>query len=237
MIDNNLRERLTRNWREVVNEVRQAEADFGRSPDSVKIIGVSKYVDTETTLALAESGCHDLGESRPQSLWQKAETEKFSADVHWHMIGHLQRNKVRRVIRHQCVIHSIDSRRVLAAVAEESESLGRSTSVLLEVNISGDDAKTGFAPDELTSVLHDLPIRGVTVLGLMAMAGWGTDSDDARTQFDATRELRDRLQQDSGVDLRELSMGMSGDFREAIAAGATMVRIGSRLFEGVVDRG
>jgi pyridoxal phosphate enzyme (YggS family) len=144
------------------------------------------------------------------------------------------------MIRHHPVVHSVDSQRVLLAIAEESAAHGVETSVLLEVNISGDEAKTGFTPDALGKAvdwLQETPASGgLRVLGLMAMAGWGTDRAEARRQFDQTRQLRDRLQRDSGLSLPELSMGMSGDFPEAIAAGATMVRIGSRLFEGVIDR-
>ena len=183
-----------------------------------------------------EAGCTNLGESRPQSLWQKAESLSLDPAVRWHLIGHLQRNKVRRTTRHQPIIHSIDSERLLAAVAEEATAQNRVLSVLLEVNISGDEAKTGIAASELAGILERSSLPGVRVVGLMAMAGWGTDSNDARRQFEQTRELRDRLQQTTGHALPELSMGMSGDFREAIAAGATMVRIGSRLFEGVIDR-
>jgi uncharacterized pyridoxal phosphate-containing UPF0001 family protein len=106
-------------------------------------------------------------------------------------------------------------------------------SVLLEVNISGDQEKTGLDPDELLAVLQRLPPVGVNVEGLMAMAGWGTEAAEARRQFAQTRQLRDELVRQSGIALPHLSMGMSGDFAEAIAEGATMVRIGSRLFRGL----
>jgi hypothetical protein len=235
MIDPDRRERLKQNWERVEDEVLRAAEGCGRSGSSVKTIGVSKYVDAETTLALVQAGCHDLGESRPQSLWKKAESLALDTEIRWHLIGHLQRNKVRRLLHHRPVIHSIDSQRLLLAVAEESASQDLQTSVLLEVNISGDEAKTGFRPQALAEVLISPP-EGIRVIGLMAMAGWGTDRDDARRQFEKTRELRDQLQQQGDCLLPELSMGMSGDFREAIAAGATMVRIGSRLFEGVIDR-
>ena len=236
MIDSKTRDRLQQNWQLVQSDVRDAAAHSLRDPDSITIIGVSKYVDAETTLALVEVGCTQLGESRPQSLWEKAETLSFGPKVRWHLIGHLQRNKVRRTLHHQPLIHSVDSQRLLQAVAEEAAAQNREISVLLEVNISGDAAKTGFPRNELASLLDQLPPSGIRVLGLMAMAGWGTASRDARRQFDQTRELRDQLARQSGHPLSELSMGMSGDFREAIAAGATMVRIGSRLFEGLIDR-
>jgi len=228
--------RLKQNWECVQNDVQAAARQSGRDPSSVKIIGVSKYVASETTRALIQAGCHDLGESRPQVLWQKAEALSLDHDVRWHLIGHLQRNKIRRVLRESPIIHSVDSQRLLAALAAESVAQNQQTSVLLEVNISGDDAKTGFAVDDMAGVIDELPSEGVRVEGLMAMAGWGTDPEDARRQFAMLRELRDKLVQNSELPLNELSMGMSGDFREAIAEGATMVRIGSHLFEGVSER-
>ena len=236
MIEQQKQHRISENWRAVQQKVREAAVRAGRDPDSVQIIGVSKYVDAETTSALVQAGCRQLGESRPQVMWQKADALKLGQTVTWHMIGHLQRNKVRRSLRYLPLIHSVDSQRILAAIADEASSQGLAVEVLLEVNISGDEGKTGFLPESLDAVLDSLPTAGVQVRGLMAMAGWGTSSDAARVQFDKTRELRDRLCLSSGRTLPELSMGMSGDFTEAIRAGSTMVRIGSMLFEGVTDR-
>ncbi len=233
MIDSASRDRLQENWQRVVSEVRQAAEANGRDGEEIKIVGVSKYVDAETTEALFQAGCRDLGESRPQQLWQKAESLSLEPRVQWHLIGHLQRNKIRRTLQSRPVIHSVDSVRLLQAIAAESVAQNDETHVLLEVNISGDRAKTGFDPNELDDVLSNLPEKGIQVDGLMAMAGWGTDAADARRQFAQTRLLRDRLQQHSNIALEHLSMGMSGDFAEAIAEGATMVRIGSRLYEGI----
>ena len=236
MIEQQMQQRLSENWQAVQQKVREVAINSGRAEDSVQIIGVSKYVDAETTLALVKAGCRQLGESRPQLMWQKTEELTFDQPVIWHMIGHLQRNKVRRLLRSKPMIHSVDSQRILAAIAEHASNQGLIVDVLLEVNVSADEAKTGFLPESLEAVLDSLPATGVRVKGLMAMAGWGTSSDAARTHFDKTRELRDRLSQSSGQALPELSMGMSGDFPEAIRAGATMVRIGSILFEGLIDQ-
>jgi pyridoxal phosphate enzyme (YggS family) len=226
MIEQQMQQRLSENWQAVQQKVREVAINSGRAEDSVQIIGVSKYVDAETTLALVKAGCRQLGESRPQLMWQKTEELTFDQPVIWHMIGHLQRNKVRRLLRSKPMIHSV----------EHASNQGLIVDVLLEVNVSADEAKTGFLPESLEAVLDSLPAAGVRVKGLMAMAGWGTSSDAARTHFDKTRELRDRLSQSSGQALPELSMGMSGDFPEAIRAGATMVRIGSILFEGLIDQ-
>lgn len=233
-----IRDRVARNWRDVVGAVARACEDAGRNPSEVQIIGVSKYVDAVTTAVLVEAGCRDLGESRPQSIWQKAETLKADLAVdpcriHWHAIGHVQRNKVRRLIRNPTTVHSVDSERILRSIADQSVAADKTTPVLIEVNISGDEAKTGLSPQEVESLLGSRPDNGVHIIGLMAMAGWGTDPDQARGQFAAVRRLRDRLAPLVGLPLSELSMGMSGDFAAAIDEGSTMVRIGSRLFEGV----
>ena len=233
MMDDQVRRQLAENWRAVEIEVAGAAEACGRCPSEITIVGVTKYVDADRTWALVDAGCTHLGESRPQSLWQKAESSGRQVDVTWHLIGHLQTNKVRRLLRHHPIIHSVDSQRLLQCIADESVARERATRVLLEINISGDEAKTGFAPEEAEALLEQLPESGIELLGLMTMAGWGTDRDEARRQFEATRELRDQWSQRYQLNLPELSMGMSGDFREAIAAGATMVRIGSRLFEGV----
>lgn len=240
MSDTNSRLRIAENWRAVVEEVRQAAASTGRDPAGIQIIGVSKYVDAATTGALVDAGCTDLGESRPQQLWQKAEFLPLAGRVRWHLIGHLQTNKVRRTLRCHPVIHSVDSDRLLQKIDDEARAQQIEVPVLVEVNVSGDPAKTGLSPDMVEALLDDFPVPpepagGARVCGLMAMAGWGTRPTEARHQFADARELRDHLQMKSGVPLPELSMGMSGDFAAAIAEGATMVRIGSRLFEGILE--
>ena len=233
------RDRILANWNAVLGEVADAATSSGRSIDDVKIIGVSKYVDAETTAALVEAGCHDLGENRPQVLWDKAESGLIDDSVRWHVIGHLQRNKVRRTLRFSPMVHSVDSSRLLESIADESVAQDRTTKVMLEANISGDDSKTGMNVDELKRLLQDPLPSGIEVVGLMAMAGWGTQPDQARRQFAEVRALRDELAEQlagrNEIQLSELSMGMSGDFAAAIAEGSTMVRIGSRLFEGVMD--
>lgn len=251
---------IAENWKRVTDEVARAAVAAGRDPSEIQIIGVSKYVDAETTAALADAGCRQLGENRPQQLWDKAESPSLAGRVRWHLIGHLQTNKVRRTLRYRPLIHSVDSERLLRAIDHEAVAGGFVADVLIEANVSGDAAKTGLAASAVEELLEKcLAWRaerdassagervppagestspgGVNLRGLMAMAGWGTAGDDARRQFARTRGLRDRLRSTLGVELPELSMGMSGDFAEAIAEGATMVRIGSRLFDGVPRTG
>ena len=230
MIEKQTQQRIEDNWHFIQQQVGDAAVASAREPAAVRVIGVPKYVDEKLTRSLAAAGCRELGESRPQLMWQKAEAMQDVEPLAWHMIGHMQRNKVRRSLRCHPMIHSVDSERVLATIAEEAVQQGRCINVLLEVNISGDDAKTGFLPDAIQRVLEFCPPAGVDVQGLMAMAGWGTDSSVARKQFEKTRELRDQLEASTGRKLPELSMGMSGDYEIAIEEGSTLVRVGSSIF-------
>lgn len=251
---NSLNDRILSNWQSVVNDVAEAAVRFGRSPEQIVIVGVTKYVELETTWALVRAGCSHLGESRPQALWEKAAAMKAQPQpgldssnpslpdgIQWHLIGHLQRNKVRRTIPSVSLLHSLDSLRLAEAISEEAVSQGLRVRCLLEVNISGETAKGGFSPDELLSVVDRIGcFDGLEVCGLMGMASIqkvpSVESSEVRRQFASLRVLRDGLVTrglPETVQLRELSMGMSGDFVEAIAEGSTIVRIGSRLFSGM----
>lgn len=230
-------ERIAANLAEVRERIAAAAHGAGRSPDEVRLVAVTKYVDVATTRLLFNAGCADLGESRPQQLWDKAAALNDAA-IRWHLIGHLQRNKVRRTLPLVHLIHSGDSLRLLEELDREAAALtGRPPlPVLLEVNVSGEAAKHGFAPDDLPRHVEALAaFEHLNIRGLMAMAGLDDDPTSARRDFARLRELRDRLRREwSGrFSLDELSMGMSGDYEAAVAEGATLVRVGSALFEGV----
>lgn len=241
MTNERIAEQIRQNWLLVSGQVRAAAVDAARDPNSVQVIGVSKYVGLDPTRMLFDAGCDHLGESRPQKLWQKAEQWQSVAATgnaeprrpRWHMIGHVQTNKLRRMLRCDPLIHSVDSERLLIAINNEATQQQRMVDVLLEVNISGDENKTGLSPDGVRKLLSITGLTAVRIQGLMAMAGWGTEADAAGRQFRQVAAFRDDLTASLGRPLPELSMGMSGDFPQAIAAGATMVRIGSALFEGV----
>lgn len=227
--------RLLENIARVRAKIEVAAIRSGRATDAVTLVAATKYVDAALTRQVAAAGVLDLGESRPQEIWSKA-PELADLPIRWHLIGHLQRNKVRRTLPFVSLIHSVDSLRLLEELQTEAARIVQRIEILLEVNISGDETKTGFAPSEMEAALvaaANLP--NVQVRGLMSMAGLDTDATAAQKQFAAVRELRDRLQMIAPreVQLSELSMGMSNDFREAIAEGATLVRVGSSLFEGV----
>ena len=207
----------------------------GRSPENISIIAVTKYADIAQTRCVALAGLRDLGESRPQMLWEKATSLKGES-IRWHLVGHLQRNKVARTVATTHLIHSVDSQRLLKEIERESEKLDRAADILLEVNISGETDKHGFATSELGAMLDfiaDLP--HIRVHGLMAMASREGGPSVAQKEFAAVRTLRDSLSGNlpTNVSLNELSLGMSGDLEEAILEGATMVRIGRALFENL----
>jgi pyridoxal phosphate enzyme (YggS family) len=232
--------RLADNLVDVRSRIAAAAQRSGRAPDAVTLIAVTKYVGLEATRAVIDAGCRDLGESRPQELWQKAaalqETALAGPPIRWHMIGHLQRNKTARTVPLVSLIHSGDSLRILEALDASAADLGRKVPVLLEINISGDATKHGFVPTEIEPLLEPLAARtSLDVRGLMAMAGREGDLDSSRREFAQLRELRDRLRTSwhGRFDLPELSMGMSGDYEVAIEEGATIVRVGSALFEGL----
>ncbi|MCC9655220.1 YggS family pyridoxal phosphate-dependent enzyme [Rhodopirellula halodulae] len=230
------------NWNSVQESVAEVAKQCGRDTSEIRVVGVTKYVDAEITGWLVDAGCHDLGENRPQLLESKFEA-LARPEIRWHQIGNLQRNKVRRLLPANPMIHAITSQRLLDALHQECTLQSRSIEGLIEVNISEEEAKTGLPVNQLESILRhwqDLPqpkTGGLQIRGLMAMAGWGTDQDAARRQFAKLAEIRDRIQNQLAIELPELSMGMSGDYPAAIAEGATLIRIGTRFFQGVLPTG
>jgi len=228
--------RIAQNVAHVRSRIAEAAAKAGRAPDEITLVAVTKYVGAREIRALVEAGASVLGENRPQQLWEKA---RLSADLHirWHMVGHLQRNKVRRTLPLVEMVQSVDSPRLVAAIDRVAAELSRRMPILLEVNVSGDATKHGLEAGSVEPLLDELAgYQHVELRGLMCMASFSGGLDTARRDFARLRNLRDRLRPNCPdcVSLGELSMGMSGDFEAAIQEGATMVRIGSLLFEGLL---
>jgi PLP dependent protein len=226
------------NLRRIRERIARAAETAGRNADEITLVAVTKYVGTKEVRELLEAGCNNVAESRPQELWSKSgelasTSGRDISGINWHLVGHLQRNKIRRTLPLVSLIHSVDSPRLLAAIDAEWQTLQAAHSelpaairVLLEVNTSGEDTKHGLAPDEVEPLVVEASrFPRVVICGLMTMAALEGGPDTAARNFATLRELRDRLQ------LRELSMGMSGDFEIAIREGATLVRIGSALWE------
>lgn len=203
----------------------------GRLRQHVTLIAVTKTVSPQVATLLLELGVHDLGESRPQELWKKADA---IAGVRWHLIGHLQRNKLDKTIPLVSLVHSVDSVRLLEALDAFGTKYGTPVRVLLEVNCSREEAKGGFHPDEVPALGDKaMSLPGVQLDGLMTMAAHHDDPQRCRPTFIELGNLRDQLRRDTGLSLPHLSMGMSNDFEVAVEHGATFVRLGSTLFEGL----
>jgi pyridoxal phosphate enzyme (YggS family) len=213
--------------------VQAACGRVGRSPESVTLIGVTKTVGHEVAQALVDLGVADLGENRPQELWRKSD---LVSGARWHVIGHLQRNKVERTVGLSSLIHSVDSERLLEAIETEAKRIGKQTAVLLEVNCSGEEAKHGFTPEAVLAFTSNLkPLQFVRIQGLMTMAALADESEAARPAFRRLAGLQKELRQVLGDQhpLNQLSMGMSGDFEVAIEEGATHIRLGTVLVGGL----
>ncbi len=207
----------------------------GRDPASVTLVAVTKYAELDWVRALLALGIRELGENRPQQLDLRA--QEIVAPVHWHLIGHLQRNKIRSILPRTALIHSADSLRLLEAIDRVAAEIDLRPRVLVEVNMSGETAKHGFQAEGLLAAWDEiLKLTRVEVVGLMTMAAYSPDPETARPAFAGLRKVRDTLQGLSfgtGVQLEHLSMGMTADFEVAIEEGATLVRIGSALWSGL----
>jgi pyridoxal phosphate enzyme (YggS family) len=214
---------INRNIQEVRERIARAATKAGRSPDKVTIIAVTKTVADTAIREAIESGITDLGESRVQEAQRKIEQlSGCEPRPVWHMIGHLQRNKVQTALEIFDIIHSIDSVRLAQEISAQSE---RIVPVLLEVNVSGEETKGGFPANGLAEALTEISkMPNLSIRGLMTIAPWVDDPEEVRPVFRKLRELRDSL----GVE--HLSMGMSDDFEIAVEEGATMVRLGRIIF-------
>ncbi len=230
-----LSDRIAESLARIRHRIAEAAKSSGRLPEEVTLVAVTKYVGQAEIRGLVEAGCLLVGESRPQQLWDRAAALE-NLPIHWHLIGHLQRNKVRRTLPLVEMIQSADSPRLVTAIDQAAAELDCTMPILLEVNVSGEQSKHGFAPDQVEQYLDELAgVRHVEVRGLMCMASLEGGLDSAQRDFASLREVRDRMQANCPpeIHLEELSMGMSGDYEVAIREGATIVRIGSALFEGL----
>lgn len=203
----------------------------GRASAEVALVAVTKTVSSRVAALAVELGVGDLGESRPQELWKKAAAVPHAR---WHLIGHLQRNKIERTIPLASLVHSVDSERMLEALDAFGRKRGAPVPVLLEVNCSREENKGGFAPESLPAFGDRLvSLAGVEVRGLMTMAAYFDDPQLSRPAFAELRQRRDELLTRTGLELPQLSMGMSNDYEVAVEEGATLVRIGTTLFTGI----
>ena len=226
---------IANNISRIRERITESALRAGRSAENIALIAITKYADLAQTRLVALAGLKNLGESRPQVLWEKSSALKDNA-IRWHLVGHLQRNKVAKTIKTARLIHSVDSIRLLQDIETESNKVNKITDILLEINISGDEDKHGFFPESLKETIEIISnLKHIRVHGFMAMASREGGRKKAQADFAAVRGLRDKLSENlpKNITLNELSLGMSGDLEEAILEGATMIRIGRALFENV----
>lgn len=228
-----IRRQIADNLAAIQSRIETACAASGRNPVEIHLVAVVKYAELAWVRELVSLGITTLAESRPQQLVERVPL--FPSSLHWHMIGHLQTNKVRRVLPLVERIHAVDTLKLLQTIDRIAVEEHLSPQILLEVNVSGEAAKQGFTPTELQAVWNDAisSLQRTTVRGLMTMAPNTENLDDARRTFTGLRRLRDDLQSRGPIALPELSMGMTHDFEVAIQAGATHIRLGSALFDGL----
>ena len=201
----------------------------GRNPDEVKLIAVSKYFGVEAIVEAKNCGLTDFGENRAQELTLKY--EKLGNDVIWHMIGTLQKNKVKYAVSAAELIHSVDSLELVEEINKRAEKIGKVQKILLEVKTSEEETKSGIETENeiLTLVKRCSELKNIDLKGFMTMAPLTDDTNIIRKSFRDLRNLKDRIN-NKGYNLTELSMGMTSDFEIAIEEGATMIRIGSAIF-------
>lgn len=217
---------LAENLLHVKQEITRSAQKAGRAPDSVKLVVVSKNQSPAKIKKLIEAGQLDFGENRCQELEEKAGQVD---GANWHFVGHLQTNKVKPVVELCDLIQSVDSLKLIRKIHSTAQEIDKVQKVLLEVNVSGEETKYGFKPSELPPMLDtlkQLPFSNVRIIGLMTMAPL-VEAEKTRPFFRALASLAQELH------LRELSMGMTNDYKIAIEEGSTIVRIGTAVFTGV----
>jgi len=222
---------IQENLKEVRERILAACARCGRDPEEVTLIAVSKTKPLEDLQAAFDCGCRVFGENKVQEILQKE--PEMPEDACFHMIGHLQRNKVRQVLRHVSMIHSVDSLRLAQQIGQDAEKEGLDMDILLEVNVAGEESKYGFAPEEVMEAAVQIStIPRVHIRGLMTIAPFVSNSEDNRVIFEKLYKLSVDIKSKNidNVAMSVLSMGMTGDYEVAIEEGATMVRVGTGIF-------
>ena len=222
---------IQENYRSVEERITAACARCGRPRDTVALIAVSKTKPVSMIREIYDLGQRDFGENRPQELRDKY--AELPDDIRWHMIGHLQKNKIKYVVGRAVMIHSIDSVSLAEAVSREADRQGCTVPVLLEVNVAGEESKFGVSPEEAAGLARQCAVLpGLRVEGLMTIAPFVDDPEENRPVFRKLRQLSVDIASENidNVFMNVLSMGMTNDYEVAIEEGATMVRVGTGIF-------
>ncbi|MFQ6843800.1 MAG: YggS family pyridoxal phosphate-dependent enzyme [Lachnospiraceae bacterium] len=222
---------IKENLEEVEARITRACERSGRERSEVTLISVSKTKPVEMLQEAYDAGSRDFGENKPQEIREKY--PQLPTDIRWHMIGHLQRNKIKYIIDKVCMIHSVDSIRLAEAIDEEAKKHGIVMPVLIEVNVAEEESKFGVHLDEVESLIRQISeLSNIQVQGLMTIAPFTENAEDNRIYFRKLRNLYVDIKDKNidNVNMCNLSMGMTGDYEVAVEEGATMVRVGTGIF-------
>jgi pyridoxal phosphate enzyme (YggS family) len=219
------------NLKTVNDRIASAAKRAGRDPSSIKLVVVTKTVDVAKILEAVAAGAMILGENRVQEAKEKIDT--LGPIASWHLIGHLQTNKAKYAVKLFYLIHSVDNLELARELDKQASKIGKVQSILAEVNIAGEASKAGMAVREAPALVREIAkLKHVAIQGLMTMPPFSENPEDSRPYFCVLRDLSESIAQENipDVSMKELSMGMSGDFEVAIEEGATMVRVGTAIF-------
>lgn len=222
---------LKDNYTEVLNRVKKACTKAERNPEDVTLIAVSKTKPVEMLQEVYDCGCRDFGENKVQEIMDKY--EKLPSDIRWHMIGHLQTNKVKYIVDKVYMIHSVDSIKLAKEISKEALKKNVTVKVLLEVNVAKEETKFGLLTEEVFDFYNEVvDLPGLKVCGLMTIAPYVENSEENRQYFVNLKQLMVDIAAENtdNISVGELSMGMTGDYEVAIEEGATFVRVGTGIF-------
>ncbi|MBD5455850.1 MAG: YggS family pyridoxal phosphate-dependent enzyme [Lachnospiraceae bacterium] len=222
---------IAENLRVVRSKIENACSQSERKPEDVTLIAVSKTKPVEMLKEAYDQGCRHFGENKVQELVDKYDV--LPDDIKWHMIGHLQRNKVKYIVDKVYMIHSVDSLRLAEEISREALKKNVTVSILIEVNVAGEDTKFGVSPLETEELVRKIAVLpGIAIKGLMTIAPYVDDPEDNRQYFAALKQLSVDISKKNidNVNMNVLSMGMTGDYAVAIEEGAVFVRVGTGIF-------
>jgi hypothetical protein len=223
------RARLVENFQALKSRINDVCRQVGRDPEEVSLVVASKYATPEQLKALIPYGLNDIGENRVADLIIKKNA--VDENIRWHFIGHLQKNKTKKVVGNAWLIHSLDSVELAAEVDRRAGEMGKVQDALLQVNISKEESKFGFGEGEVMEALPQVAgLKNVNITGLMTIAPFIKDYEIIRQIFKRLRAIKEELNIMGFSNIKHLSMGMSNDYEIAIEEGATMIRIGSAIF-------
>lgn len=218
---------------EVIEDIKK----YSSHPEKVKLIAVTKYVDENVIEKILDTGHNILGENKAQVIREKIDYFKAkNMDIEWHFIGNLQKNKVKYIINDVSLIHSVNKLSLAEEINKRAEQVGKVIDILLEINIYGEESKQGYKLEELISDLEALKnLKNINIKGLMTMGPLDVDEVTTRKVFAELVRIKKELNENYfNNSLTELSMGMSGDYKIALQEGSTIIRVGSKLYEGIL---